>query len=69
MANMSYCRFENTARDLADCVDNWDDELREHEARARVHMFKLALRILDSEGVEYSQDEADEAIERLRESL
>mgnify|MGYP006208400621 CR=1 FL=1 len=21
MGNMSYCRFENTARDLADCVD------------------------------------------------
>tara|TARA_R100000231_G_scaffold113967_1_gene84690 strand:+ start:255 stop:458 length:204 start_codon:yes stop_codon:yes gene_type:complete len=21
MANMSYCRFQNTARDLADCVE------------------------------------------------
>lgn len=21
MANMSYCRFENTARDLGDCLD------------------------------------------------
>jgi hypothetical protein len=25
MANMSYCRFENTARDFRDCVDNIND--------------------------------------------
>lgn len=31
MATMSYCRFENTANDIADCIDaleenNWDLE-------------------------------------------
>jgi UDP-N-acetylglucosamine:LPS N-acetylglucosamine transferase len=31
MANMSYCRFENTAKDIADCIEalnenNWDIE-------------------------------------------
>ena len=31
MANMSYCRFENTAKDIADCMEaldehNWDIE-------------------------------------------
>lgn len=25
MANMSYCRFENTATDLSDCVDTMRD--------------------------------------------
>lgn len=32
MANMSYCRFENTANDLADCLatlENSDDNLDE----------------------------------------
>ena len=24
MANMSYCRFENTYDDLRDCFNNWD---------------------------------------------
>ena len=36
MSNMSYCRFENTLRDLEDCVDHMDDTLAsptEHEAR------------------------------------
>tara|TARA_R100001463_G_scaffold11755_3_gene32800 strand:+ start:11546 stop:11740 length:195 start_codon:yes stop_codon:yes gene_type:complete len=26
MANLSYCRFENTARDLSDCVEAIDNE-------------------------------------------
>ena len=31
MANMSYCRFENTARDLADCVNALqNNDLHEH---------------------------------------
>ena len=25
MSNMSYCRFENTASDLRDCLKHWDD--------------------------------------------
>lgn len=33
MANMSYCRFENTSRDLADCVHalEYDEEISERE--------------------------------------
>ena len=26
MANMSYCRFENTYNDLIDCIENMDYE-------------------------------------------
>ena len=35
MANMSYCRFENTYRDLVDCYHNLNEQLsnREHEYR------------------------------------
>lgn len=25
MANMSYCRFENTARDISDCINALDE--------------------------------------------
>ena len=31
MANMSYCRFENTLSDLADCVDALDEVIYNHE--------------------------------------
>ena len=32
MANMSYCRFENTNRDLADCVDALERIVNEGES-------------------------------------
>lgn len=42
MANMSYCRFENTLNDLRDCMDNMDDrELSERETKARERLIKL----------------------------
>jgi hypothetical protein len=38
MANMSYCRFENTVRDIRDCInaiqDGECDELSSYEIRA-----------------------------------
>ena len=52
MSNMSYCRFENTVKDLEDCVENWDDvklgEIDEdsgevtYEADAKARMITLA---------------------------
>ena len=36
MGNMSYCRFENTYRDLMDCWENYEDsqdELSESEKK------------------------------------
>lgn len=29
MANMSYCRFENTVRDMFDCVDAFEEVIEE----------------------------------------
>lgn len=47
MANMSYCRFENTLRDLQDCYDHlWDDkELSASEKRAMEKLIDLCGRI------------------------
>ena len=38
MGNMSYCRFENTYKDLKDCWENYEDpqdELSESEKKYR----------------------------------
>lgn len=41
MANMSYCRFENTLSDLRDCDNNWNEELSNTEERAKKDMLQL----------------------------
>jgi hypothetical protein len=49
MSNMSYCRHENTANDLADVVENWVDdpsELNEYELRGRRRIIELAQEIV-----------------------
>jgi len=49
MANMSYCRFENTLYDLMDCYNNINNELSsDHEVRARKAMIKLCQEILEA---------------------
>ncbi len=54
MANMSYCRFQNTASDLLDCVNTMQDEetlqdldLSEEELRAMARMVKLCGRFVE----------------------
>ena len=40
--NMSYCRFENTLKDLRDCYRNMgNDDLSESEFNARKQMIEL----------------------------
>lgn len=42
MANMSYCRFQNTLQDLRDCRDNMDDDdLSDAEKSARYWLLKM----------------------------
>jgi hypothetical protein len=57
MANMSYCRFENTALDLLDCYENFDDDLegKEREIRARRIIIKLACDIAENYGDEVTE--------------
>ena len=46
MANMSYCRFENTLRDLRDCYYNMDnDNLSKSEFYARKQMVEMCINI------------------------
>ena len=44
MPNMSYCRFQNTLRDLQDCFEHLDDIIEdEEELKAQEKLIKLCL--------------------------
>jgi hypothetical protein len=51
MSNMSYCRFENTLKDLEDCSEALgngeaeDSELNEYEKKAKEKLIKLCVSI------------------------
>ncbi len=48
MANMSYCRFENTVHDLRDCEEHIaDEDLSAEEEAARKRLIKLCQKIAD----------------------
>jgi hypothetical protein len=60
MANMSYCRFENTASDLLDCEEHlMDAELSQSEQDARNDLIETCQRILD-EWAKYIDSDTDE---------
>ena len=50
MSNMSYCRFENTASDLRDCLDHFDEEreLDKTEQAGRDEIIEMAEEIYDN---------------------
>lgn len=61
--NMSYCRFENTARDLADCLDRFYDPLdskSEHKARLRILEMAKELAALEPEDLPFDKDDFDD---------
>ena len=53
MANMSYCRFQNTLDDLRDCRDalmemgDYEKELDEEEARAAKRLLRICRELAD----------------------
>ena len=53
MPNMSYCRFENTTKDMRDCInaieDQETDELSNYEVRALSSFLDLAREIINLE--------------------
>jgi hypothetical protein len=53
MGNMSYCRFENTARDLGDCVkallNREAEELNHYELNGLALILEYANDIIDME--------------------
>jgi len=50
MANMSYCRFENTASDLLDCLEHIRDDVSDSEENARQKLIDLCREIVAMEG-------------------
>lgn len=57
MANMSYCRFQNTLRDLEDCREHiTDTQLSKEESRARLDLVELCRDIV----AEFEEAEMDE---------
>jgi len=59
MANMSYCRFQNTATDLQDCYDSWEenDDLSSDEKRARTRILELCKDIVADFGDDDEEEE------------
>jgi len=45
MGNMSYCRFENTAKDLQDCYENMEGDLSKSEKYWYDELIKLCVNI------------------------
>ncbi len=51
MANMSYCRFENTFKALQDCYENLDDrDLSESEEEYKIKLIRICNVISDQCG-------------------
>ena len=68
MANMSYCRFENTYNELIDCMENLNKSAEnERDERYRIRLIELMIDIVNSgdaeEALEVEDDDSDEQSE------
>ena len=70
MSNMSYCRFQNTNDDLAECLDALDAQKPSsgEEYYAALDLFKTVLQFCTEEGFieDYDLDRIREYLEKLR---
>ena len=49
MSNMSYCRFQNTIKDLRNCEGHFEDtDLSKEEHEARLNMYDICKDIADN---------------------
>ena len=71
MANMSYCRFENTAKDLGDCIGaihDWEEDCKDlssYEISALEDLLEQAREIIELEDdildiLEYNNNNKEE---------
>lgn len=71
MSNMSYCRFENTLRDLIDCNNNLFKKLEKgsNEEKKRLRLIECCWDIVNKIGLENIETEADirKALEDMEE--
>jgi hypothetical protein len=67
MGNMSYCRFENTAADLRDCLDaiqrNDTNDLSSYEISGLTNIMDMAHELIEIE------DDIIELLNRLKEQV
>ena len=64
MPNMSYCRFENTYKDLIDCLENIhvgaSNEIDEQYRQRMIKMFSTVCEQYGGDIVGYAENEIDE---------
>ena len=60
MGNMSYCRFQNTLRDLKDCYDADIDSLSEKENDAFKKLISLCRDFVEAYGDDDDDDDDEE---------
>ena len=68
MGNMSYCRFENTANDVRDCMEALEDldvkqvaEMSEHEKQALIEFIELSNEISNQFKLDTIQELVEES--------
>lgn len=70
MSNMSYCRFQNTYEDVAECLDALEGQkpLSSEEYYAALDLFKTVLQFCTEEGFieDYDLGRIREYLEKLR---
>jgi len=66
MANMSYCRFENTLRDLRDCYNNMGNgDLSKSEFFARKQMIEMCINIVERYDELVNEEFEEEEVEGM----
>ncbi len=66
MTNMSYCRFENTFRDLQDCYQSmFDGGLSDSEQKYRQLLIDMCKDIINDVEDDELQDDSNDALEEL----
>ena len=64
MGNMSYCRFENTARDLRDCLNAIEGSVTEGMSSYEIEGLKNILRM--SKEIAVMEEHIEDLIERAK---
>lgn len=69
MANMSYCRYQNTLNDLEDCINDMEEgsweELSQEEHNAMTSILCRMIEFFDSHGVSVDHEELQRMGEKL----
>jgi len=60
MPNMSYCQFENTYKDLLQCLNSMNNELSEREAGYRERLVDVCREIIDEYELNKMSEEDDD---------